>query len=59
MTNIEAGPPELQCGCKRHCGAKFSCRKAGLKCSWTCKECHGFTFSNARVAEPRSDECGY
>ena len=34
MTDIEAGPPELlrivQCGCKGPCGAKCSCRKAGL-----------------------------
>ena len=50
MTDIEAGPPELlrivRCGCKGPCGAKCSCRKAGLKCSWTCKEC---TFMDLRV----------
>ena len=63
MTDIEAGPPELlrivRCGCKGPCGAKCSCRKAGLKCSSTCKECHGLTCSNAPVIEPESDECDY
>ena len=62
MTDIEAGPPELlriQFGCKRPCGAKCSCRKAGLKCSSTCKECHGLTCSNAPVIDPESDECDY
>ena len=53
MTDIEAGPPELlrivRCGCKGHCGAKCSCRKAGLQCSSTCKECRGLTCSNAPV----------
>ena len=63
MTDIEAGPPELlrivRCGCKGPCGAKCICRKAGLKCSSTCKECHGLTCSNAPVIEPESDECDY
>ena len=38
MTDIDAGPPDLLrivwCGCKWPCGAKCSCRKAGLKCSY-------------------------
>ena len=63
MNDIEAGPPELlriaQCGCKGPCGAQCSCRKAGLKYSSTCKECHGLTCSNAPVIEPESDECDY
>ena len=63
MIDIEAGPPELlsvvRCGCKELCGAKCSCRKAGLKCSLTCKECHGLACSNAPVIEPESDESDY
>ena len=63
MTDIEAGPPELlrivRCGCKGPCDAKCSCRKAGLKCSSTCKECYGLTYSNAPVIEPESDESDY
>ena len=63
MTDVEAGPPELlkivRCGCKGPCGARCSCRKAGLKCSSTCKECHGLTCSNAPVIEPEPDENDY
>ena len=63
MTDIEAGPPELlrimQCDCKGPCGAKCSSKKAGLKCSSTCKECYGLTCSNAPVIEPGSDESDY
>ena len=63
MTDIDAGPPDLLrivwCGCKWPCGAKCSCRKAGLKCSSTCKECHGLMCSNAPVIEPESDEYDY
>ena len=63
MTDIEAGPPELlqivRCGCKGPCGAKGSCRKAGLQCSSTCKEFHEFTCSNTRVIETESDQNDY
>ena len=63
MTDVEAGPPELLrivwCGCKGPCGAKCSCRKAGLKCSRTYKECHGLMRSNVSVIEPESDESDY
>ena len=63
MTDIEAGHPELlrivRCGCKGPCGAKCICRRAVLKCSSTCKECHGLTCSNAPVIKPESDECDY
>ena len=63
MTDIEAGPPELlrivRCDCKDPCGAKCSCRKAGLQCSSTCKECHELTCSNAPVIEPESDQNDY
>ena len=63
MTAIEAGHPELlkivRCGCKGLCGTKCSCRKAGLKCSSTCKECHGPACSNAPVIEPDPDRHDY
>ena len=63
MTDIETGPPELLrivwCCCKEPCGAKCGCRKAGLKCSLTCKECRRRACSNASVIEPESDECDY
>ena len=62
MTDIKAGPPELlrivRCGTlARDPVVPFSCRKTGLKCSSTCKECHGLTCSNAPIIEPESDEC--
>ena len=51
MTDIEAGPPDIlkiiRCGCKGSCNSRCSCRKAGLKCAFSCKECHGVTCSNA------------
>ena len=63
MTDTEAGPPELlrivRCGCKGPCCSKCSCRKAGLNCSSTCKECHGLACSKAPVIEPESDERDY
>ena len=63
MTDIEAGPPELlrivRCGCKGPCGAKYSCRKAGLQCSSICKECHELTCSNTPVIEPEFNQNDY
>ena len=63
MADAEAVPPELlrivRCGCKGPCGSKCSCRKVGLKCSSTCKECHGLTCSKAPVIESESDERDY
>ena len=60
MTDIEAGPPKLlqivRCCCKGPFGAKCSCRKAGLQCSSTSKECHGLTCSNTPVTESESDQ---
>ena len=56
MTDVEAGPPELlkviRCGCKGPCENNCSCRTAGLKCTSSCKECHGITCTNASVIEP-------
>ena len=60
MTDIEAGPPDLlkviRCGCKGPCGNSCSCRKAGLNCASTCKECHGITCTDAPVTEPEVEE---
>ena len=49
-TDEEPGPQDLlqiiRCGCKESCDKRCSCRKAGLKCSPSCKECHGNACSN-------------
>ena len=49
MTDIEAGPSNIlkviRCGCKGSCNSRCSCRKAGLKCAFSYKECHGVTCS--------------
>ena len=63
MTDIEAGPPDLlkviHWGCKGPCGNSCSCRKAGLNCASTYKECHGITCNNAPVIEPKVEEDEY
>ena len=50
MTDIEAGSPDIlkiiRCGCKGSYNSKYSCRKVGLKCAFSCKECDGVTCSN-------------
>lgn len=51
MTYIEVGPPDIlesiRCGCKGSCSSRCSFRKTGLKCAFSCKECHGvFSQSN-------------
>jgi hypothetical protein len=50
MTDVEAGPPEIlkivRCGRKGSCRSNCSCKKAGLKCTSTCKECHGITCND-------------
>ena len=59
ITDAEAGLLELlkiiQCGCNGSCVAKCSCRKAGLKCTSTCKECHGITCTNILENEPEEN----
>ena len=61
MTDTEAGPPDLLkvircgCGCKGPCGNSCSCRKAGLNCTSTCKECQ----CHAPVTEPEVEENEY
>ena len=50
MTSIEASPPDIlkiiRCGCKGSYSSRRSCRKADLKCVFSCKECHGVTCNN-------------
>ena len=61
MTDIAAGPAELlkiiRCGCKGQCGNRCSCRKAGLQCTPSCKECHGITCSNVPESEDSEIIC--
>ena len=63
MTDIEAGPPDvlkvIRCSCKGTCQNSCSCRKAGLNCASTCKECHGITCTNAPVIEPEVEKDEY
>ena len=52
MTDEEAGPPDLlkviRCGCKSRCEtSRSTCRKAGLKCTYLCKECLGISCDNS------------
>eukprot|EP00794_Sanderia_malayensis_P008462 gene8462-9369_t len=59
MTDEEAGPQDLlqiiRCGCKGSCdNNRCTCRKAGLHCTASCKECHGTLCSNTK----RDDDCG-
>ena len=60
MTDAEADPSELlkiiRCGSNDSCGAKYYCRKAGLKCTSACKECHGITCTNAPDIEPEENQ---
>ena len=62
MTDIEPGPSDILkiicCGCKGPCGLSCSCRKAGLKCTSSCKECHGLTCTNAPIVEEEDDDEG-
>ena len=59
MTDIEAGPPDIlkiiRCGCKGPCGTSCSCRKAGLKCASSCKECNGIICTNAPVIDTEAE----
>ena len=63
MTDNEVGPPDLLkivCyGCKEPWVKSCSCRKAGLNCASTCKECHCITSTNATVIEPEVDDNEY
>ena len=59
MTDIEAGPPDIlkivRCGCRGMCGKRCSCRKSGLACTSSCKECHGITCTNGQDIEPEPE----
>ena len=59
MADIEAGPQDIlniiRCGCKGPCGKKCTCRKAGLNCASSCKECHGVTCTNSNIDIPDED----
>ena len=51
MADEEAGPDDLlkviRCGCKGFCDSNHcTCRKAGLCCTSSCKECHGSLCDN-------------
>lgn len=61
MTDKEAGPPDLlhviRCGCKGKCDTnRCTCRKAGLNCTTSCKECHGSSCSNIELDDMSEDD---
>ena len=61
MTDIEAGPTDLlkviRCGCKGMCdNCKCTCRKAGLKCTYLCNDCHGTSCTNTDAKTNDTDE---
>ena len=61
MTDSEPGPPNLlkivRCSCKNLCDKRCSCRKAGLKCSASCKFCLESSCSNVEeISDDDEDE---
>ena len=50
MTDKDAAPKNLlniiRCACKKQCGNRCSCRKAGLRCASACKSCQGVICRN-------------
>ena len=50
MMAEEAGPPHIlkiiRCGCNEVCNKRCSCRKSGLQCTSTCKQCHIISCTN-------------
>ena len=61
MTGEEAGPEDLlkviQSGCKGSCDSiRCTCRKAGLCCTSSCKECHGSLCDNTNDEVTVSDD---
>ena len=61
MTDEEAGLEDLlkviRCGCKGSCDSnRCTCRKAGLCCTWSCKECHGSLCDNTNNEVAISDD---
>ena len=55
VTDEEPGPSDLSkivpCTCKEMCDKCCSCRKVGLTCMSSCKECHGFFCTNLEQIE--------
>ena len=55
VTDEEPGPSDLlkivRCTCKELCDKRNSCRKAGLTCTSSCKECHGLFCNNDEEIE--------
>ncbi|CAK8688755.1 unnamed protein product [Clavelina lepadiformis] len=53
MTDVAAAPEDvlkiIRCSCKGSCNRRCSCRKAGLTCTSSCKECCGMTCTNTTV----------
>ena len=60
MTDISPAPERLlsiiRCSCKKECSARCSCKKAGLQCATTCRECRGTTCSNGPQTEAYDGE---
>ena len=61
-TDNEPGPSDLlkivRCTCKEMCDKRCSCKKAGLSCTSSCKECHGLFCNNSeQVGETSNNDC--
>ena len=55
MKDEEPGSSDLlkivRCTCKEMCDKRCSCRKAGLTCTSSYKECHGLICNNSEQIE--------
>ena len=55
MRDQEPGSSDLlkvvRCTCKEMCDKRCSCRKAGLRCTSSCKESHGLICNNSEQIE--------
>ena len=60
MTDKNPAPESLlniiRCSRKKQCSARCSCRKAGLKCASTCRECRGISCCNGSPGNDDIDE---
>ena len=58
MTDEEPGPSDplkiVRCICKEMCDKRCSCRKAGVTCTSSYKECHGLFCNNSEKIEERT-----
>ena len=41
----------IRCACKKECSTRCSCKRAGLKCAASCRECHGLNCQNTPVID--------